>query len=126
MSRSYPRAIIAAPIVGSTSPSVWRAAVSAASSSSASSSLTRVGRPADAASDVDLRIGPKSRCGSVDGVEFGVDLPAGGGQRIGIGDDDLHAGTPALPLRCRGVRAGVSELLGGDGHEPREIVTCGE
>ena len=40
MSRSYPRAIIAAPIVGSTSPSVWRAAVSAASSRSASSSLT--------------------------------------------------------------------------------------
>ena len=63
---------------------------------------------------------------SVDGVEFGVDLPAGGGQRIGIGDDDLHGGAPTLPLGCHSVRAGVGELLGGDSHEPREIVTCGE
>ena len=68
---------------------------------------------------VDFGVGTEARRGSIDDVEFGVNLPAGHGQGIGIGDDDLHARTPPLPLGCRSVR----DLLRSDGHEPRDLVT---
>ena len=75
---------------------------------------------------IDLGIGPKSRRGGFDGVEFGVDLVASARQRVGIGDDDLHVGAPALPMRCRGLHAGLRDPFGGGCHEPCDTVTCGE
>jgi hypothetical protein len=67
----------------------------------------------------DLGVGPEAGRGGFDGVEFCVDLAPCGAQRLAFGDDDLHAGAPALPTAVRDVRCG-------DGHEPCDIVMRGE
>ena len=89
MSSSYPSATTAAPTVGSTSPPVRSAAVSAAATNSASIGLTSVGRPSRLGERAHLGVGPEAGGGGFDRVELEGDFRACDTERARVGDDEL-------------------------------------
>ena len=95
-SRSYPTADMAAPTVGSTSPSVSLAARSATPMASASSGLMPL--PA-AFQGADLRVGAEPAAGRVHLGEVAFEHLAGFGQRARVGHYQLDQRAEGPPAR---------------------------
>ena len=94
----------ARPQVGSTSPSVSRAARRASASRSANSSLMPVVAPPGRVQRRQLGVGPEPAAGQVHRGQLGVGEPPGGGQRACLGDqqDAVVPNTPKVSRATAG------------------------